>query len=95
MNGFAKRYERALARQLARGEIGPYEEREIEVLVNILMGAKNYLTMLGRAKARGSEGGFDKAVIDTYMKLVTNGLFNGSCTSVDRVPASGKRARKS
>ncbi len=95
VNGFAKRYERALARQLERGEIGPYEEREIEALVYILMGARSYLTMLGRAKARSSGGAFDQAVIDTYMKLVTNGLFNACCTCVDRVPASRKRARKS
>lgn len=76
VNGFAKRYERSLKRQLARGELGPYEEGELEALVYILMGARSYLTMLGRAKARSSRDAFDEAVIDTYMKLVTKGLFS-------------------
>jgi len=78
VDGFARRYERSLERQLANGELGPYEEREIEAIVFILMGARSYLTMLGRAKSRnGTRGAFDKAVIDTYMKLVTHGLFGG------------------
>lgn len=78
VTGFARRYERSLKRQLARGELGSYEEGEIEAVVYILMGARSYLTMLGRAKARSSRGAFDKGVIDTYMKLVTHGLFSSN-----------------
>ena len=78
VDGFARAYERSLKRQMACGELGPYDEREIEAIVFILMGARSYLTMLGRAKPRAARGEFDKAVIETYMKLVTNGLFGAA-----------------
>lgn len=75
ISSFGRLYERSLMRQLARGELGPYEETEIEAIVYILMGARTYLTMLGRAKARGARADYDKVLIGAYMKLVSSGLF--------------------
>ncbi|MCL4182720.1 MAG: TetR/AcrR family transcriptional regulator [Burkholderiaceae bacterium] len=76
VNGFARLYERSLKRQLARGELGPYEESEIEAIVYILMGARSYLTMLGRAKSRRGKSDIDKVLIGAYMKLMGYGLFS-------------------
>ncbi len=76
MKSFGQLYERSLLRQLARGELGPYEEHEIEAIVYILMGARTYLTMLERAKTRRNKTNCDKVLIGAYMKLVTHGLFS-------------------
>ncbi len=67
------RYVRSIRRGWERGELPGYDERELEVVVYILMSARNYLTMrYGRDGKRGTR--VPDWVIEGYMKFVRGGL---------------------
>ncbi len=75
IKSFVKRYSGALKRQHEAGELGDFREDEIETLVYLLMGARSYLTMLWRASPSSTRAKSGQAMLDTYVKLVSGGLF--------------------
>ncbi|HEY4191931.1 MAG TPA: TetR/AcrR family transcriptional regulator [Mesorhizobium sp.] len=62
-----------LQRDWARGEYPGYDERELEVIVYMLLSARSYLA-LRYAKDEDGTRPFPGWVTDTYMKFITNGL---------------------
>jgi len=63
-------YQRILRRARDRGELGRFDDGEIEVIVHILMGARSYLSQ----RFAASEP-VDDVVFSAYAKLLENGLF--------------------
>ncbi len=98
LRNFENRYMNALKRQLEHGELGAFTEDELQAVVYILMGARTYLTLLWRARGRNLRKDFEKSLIDTYVKLLRQGLF--ACetrtenTSVETAAASSKQAKR-
>lgn len=76
---FASGYTRALKRSLKRGEIRGYDERELEVIVHILMGARVYLTAL--SDRRRSRRAVPPDLIAAYLKVLQKPLFASSRTT--------------
>lgn len=64
-------YERILKRARDRGELGPFSNGEIEVVVHILMGARGYLSQRFAASDP-----VDEIVFSAYAKLLEHGLFH-------------------
>ena len=68
-NNIARRYMQALKRAHAEGGVKGYSEREIEVLVYMLMGARSYINVrYGKELARRKP--VPKWIVDAYMKVV-------------------------
>jgi AcrR family transcriptional regulator len=69
----SSRYLKALRHGVTQGEIIGYEERELEVLVYILMSARSYMVMRYGVAGQGMKMPPDW-VIDTYVKFIHGGL---------------------
>ena len=67
-------YLRVLRRAQGRGELQPYDPREIEAIATILMGSREYLCMK-YARSDGQIVELPDYVVDGYMKLVTGGIW--------------------
>ena len=65
-------YLRILSRARDRGELGPFSDAELEVVVHMLMGARSYLGQ--RFAAAPPPGG---VVTQAYARLLAGGLFGG------------------
>lgn len=65
-------YHRILKRARDRGDVQPYDDAELEVIVHILMGARSYLSQ----RFAGSQP-IDPAVVSAYARLLEHGLFGG------------------
>ncbi len=63
-------YVTALRRGLARGELGSFEESELETIVYLLMAARSYLTL----RFGLDRGKLPEHVVATYMKFVRGAL---------------------
>jgi AcrR family transcriptional regulator len=68
-NNVAKRYLQALRRAHADGGLKGYSEREIEVLVYMLMGARSYINVRF-GKELASRKQVPKWIVEAYMKVV-------------------------
>jgi AcrR family transcriptional regulator len=82
LQSVATAYVRVLRRARERAEIDAFTDEEVEALVHMLMGAREYL-----CRRYASAGGTDimsEAVVATYEKLLSGGLF--------RKPSSGARS---
>ena len=82
-------YIRALQRALGAGAIKGYESHELEVIAYILMAARDYVGMRF-CQTRSGVKRLPDEVVGTYMRLLTEGLFNGSPTSR---PSTSKKGR--
>jgi AcrR family transcriptional regulator len=65
-------YHRILIRARDRGELGPFSDGELEVVVHMLMGARSYL-----GQRCGPTQAADGAVMSAYARLLAGGLFGG------------------
>ena len=65
-------YHRILIRARDRGELAPFSDAELEVVVHMLMGARSYLGQ--RFGPQQPPGG---AVMSAYARLLAGGLFGG------------------
>lgn len=74
MQNMAAGYQRALKHEAKRGRLQPYTKQELEAVTFILLAARNYLSMR-YSYVRGRVRRVPQAVIDAYMKLITEGLF--------------------
>jgi AcrR family transcriptional regulator len=68
-------YVRALERATVRGDIEGYSPFELEVVVHILMAARDYIGMR-YCLSRGRVQAIPNDVVKAYMRLLTKGLFN-------------------
>jgi AcrR family transcriptional regulator len=68
-NNVARRYLQALKRAHAEGGVRGYGEREIEVLVYMLMGARSYINVRYGKELAGRKH-VPKWLLDSYMKVV-------------------------
>jgi AcrR family transcriptional regulator len=68
-----KRYVAVLERALKAGEITGYSSRELEVVVMILMGARQYMAMT-YGPQNGRSGKLPPWVSDAYVKFIAGGL---------------------
>jgi AcrR family transcriptional regulator len=68
-NNIARRYLQALKRAHAEGGVRGYTEREIEVLVYMLMGARSYINVRYGKELAGRKQ-VPKWIVDAYMKVV-------------------------
>jgi AcrR family transcriptional regulator len=84
LENVAKHYQSSFARALARGELPGYELKDIEVIVAILMAARNYLG-LRYARSNGKVRPLPERVTSAYRKLIEFGVFGGG-------RSNGKRA---
>ena len=66
-------YVESLSRSVQAGEIRRYDRDELETLAYMFMAARSYLYLL-HVKAKGGSGALPKKVVETYMKLIRNGL---------------------
>lgn len=73
IGNLAKHYMKALKRSLSNGEIEGYDERELEVIVFVLMAARFYI-YLRFSKAGKKAQHIPEWVIQAYMKFVFRGL---------------------
>lgn len=71
MENMAAPFQRILGRARERGELRPYSDAELEVIVHILMGARSYLSQHYGA------GQLDEHVFSAYARLLQGGLFSG------------------
>ncbi len=76
MANISSGYIRALQRALGSGAIKGYETAELEVIAYILMAARDYVSMRFCVTRAGVKRLPDE-VVGTYMRLLTEGLFNG------------------
>jgi AcrR family transcriptional regulator len=68
-NNVARRYLQALKRAHAEGSVHGYGEREIEVLVYMLMGARSYINVRYGKELAGRKQ-VPKWLVEAYMKVV-------------------------
>jgi AcrR family transcriptional regulator len=66
-------YAKSLQRSVDRGEIKAFKGKELEALAYIFQSARSYL-YLGFVKTEGKAKKLPEWVVETYMRLVTNGL---------------------
>lgn len=93
MKRFSEGYIGALRRGIQRGEIVGYTEQELEVVVNVLMGARTYLTALwDRRKGRRT---MPSDIIATYLKMLETPLFAPRQTAPTKTAATAGTASKS
>lgn len=91
MKRFTDGYIRALKRGIQRGEIVGYTEQELEVVVNVLMGARTYLTALwDRRRGRRT---VPADIIATYLKMLETPLFASQESAPARPTLSADKAR--
>ncbi len=76
MSNISAGYVRALERSCRSGVIKGYETSELEVVAYILMAARDYVSMRFCVSRAGVKRLPDE-VVGTYMRLLTEGLFNG------------------
>lgn len=79
MRNMAQGYLRALSRSHAKGELPGFTERELEVVVYVLLAARNYIAyryVAGEGRPRTAPAW----VTDAYIKLVTGGMRFGGTT---------------
>jgi AcrR family transcriptional regulator len=69
----SERYVEALNRARGKGEIGRFEADELDTVAYIFMAARSYL-YLRHVKERPGARALPEKVVQTYMKLVRNGL---------------------
>ncbi len=72
---FAEGYIRALRRCIERGEIQDFDEGELPAVVFMLMGARSYFNILNEMPELESFRPSAQKLEDTYIKILTNGLF--------------------
>jgi AcrR family transcriptional regulator len=68
-----RRYVSSMKRSMARGEIGAYDDRELEALAQVFMGARSYLYQRYLKGAKPTAK-LPEWVSRTYMRLVRQGL---------------------
>jgi hypothetical protein len=68
-----KRYVTSLKLSLDRGELGAYEERDLEVIAHLLMSARSYLALRFTVTNNAVRPPPDY-VIKAYMRFVAAGL---------------------
>lgn len=68
IENMAEPYQKMLRNARAQGEVGDFNDAEIEVVVHMLMGARSYLSQRMGASA-------DEALFDAYARLLREGLF--------------------
>lgn len=73
MTRVQKGYVGVLSRALQAGELTGYEPQELEVIVLILMGARQYMAMR-YGPQNGGDGVLPDAVVETYGKFIAGGL---------------------
>lgn len=76
MTNISAGYVRALKRSRESGIIEGYEPADLEVIAYILMAARDYVSMRFCVTRAGIKRLPDE-VVGTYMRLLTEGLFNG------------------
>lgn len=87
MRNMVEGYMRALTRSQAKGELTGFEPRELEVIVYILLAARNYLSY--RFSIRGGRARRLPPWVDrAYMKFISGGMLYGGITAE---PASRRR----
>ncbi|MFG1374256.1 TetR/AcrR family transcriptional regulator [Xanthobacter oligotrophicus] len=74
VEAMATSYARLLRRGRAKGEVQPFTDDEMEVMVHMLLGARGYLSQR-YAFADGSVTQIPEHVISSYAKLLSGGLF--------------------
>lgn len=70
----AVNFARVLKRARDRGELNSHDDRQLEAVAYILMGARHYLCMR-YARRNGNRIDLPDWVVKTYMDLVRNGLY--------------------
>ena len=70
----ADRYLASLKRSQGRGELVGYEERELEVLVYMLMAVRFYIYLRFVRRGRGKTKRLPDWVVRTYMKFIRSGM---------------------
>lgn len=88
MKRFTDGYIGALRRGIQRGEIVGYTEQELEVVVNVLMGARTYLTALWDRR-RGRRA-VPADIIATYLKMLETPLFAADRTTQAKTRTKAK-----
>jgi AcrR family transcriptional regulator len=68
-------YRDTINKSRERGELPLFEEKEIESLIYILMGARSYLSLL---YASGRKENPVSTLIEVYLKVVKSGVFGGA-----------------
>lgn len=94
MANMARGYTRALEKAAQKGELRGFEPHELEVLVYILLSARNYLSYrfcFRSAKPARLPGW----VVDVYMKFVTGGFHGGGLSPPRLRTAQARRSRNS
>lgn len=71
-----RHYLRALERSWKKGELPDFEQRELEVLVYILMAARSYL-YLRYSKSEAGPQPMPEWVVQAFMKFVRGGVLQG------------------
>ena len=71
----ADSYRDTINKSRERGELPLFEEKDIESLIHILMGARSYLSLL---YASGRTENPVSTLIDVYLKVVKSGVFGGT-----------------
>jgi hypothetical protein len=82
LDNIAAAYIRILKRGRAAGDVDDFTDPELEVIVNILMGARGYLSRR-YAYSEGAAHSVPDYVISAYEKLLCAGLFKRSAAKGD------------
>lgn len=85
MDNMIRGYRRALRRSKAEGRLAGYREEELDVIVCILLAARNYLAY-HYIYRDGTHGRLPPMVIDAYMKFVAGGVGYGAGNGRGQVP---------
>ncbi len=75
MEVIAGGYTRSLQRSWAKGEMPGFDKRELEIIAYVLLAARGYIGMRYREDGNGIR--IPKWVVNTYAKLIRQGLFAG------------------
>jgi AcrR family transcriptional regulator len=89
MRNMADGYIRALSRSHAKGELPGFERRELEVIIHMMLAARNYISyryLFRDGRARRLPAWVDRA----YMKLMTGGMQYGGTTDRPRRSRRGQ-----
>lgn len=91
MHNMADGYMRALSRSHAKGELPGFERRELEVIIHIMLAARNYLSyryLFRDGSTRRLPAWVDRA----YLKLMTGGMMYGGTSDRPRRNARSGQA---
>ncbi len=96
MRNMAEGYLRALRSSAAKGELAGFEDRELEVVVYILLAARNYLAFRYMRSA-AAPAPLPDWIVRAYMKLLDHGIradqrSRGAARSRGQVPAASVAA---